>query len=92
MWRARGPVGVVGTVEVQPVNANFMRPFKTVIIRFGAPMRMDPPEDPDDPLANHDHTECRSFTDHLMHEIARLSERRLHRRVRSRPGPSVAPA
>ena len=29
------PVGVVGTVEVQPVNAKFMRPFKTVTIRFG---------------------------------------------------------
>src|ERR1700736_3241863 len=27
------PVGVVGTVEVQPVNSKFMRPFKTVIIR-----------------------------------------------------------
>jgi 1-acyl-sn-glycerol-3-phosphate acyltransferase len=69
------PVGVVGTVEVQPVNSKFMRPFKTVIIRFGAPMQMDPPENPDDPLANHDHSECRSFTDRLMHEIARLSER-----------------
>ena len=43
------PVGVVGTVDVQPVNSNFMRPFKTVIIRFGAPMQMDPPENPDDP-------------------------------------------
>jgi 1-acyl-sn-glycerol-3-phosphate acyltransferase len=69
------PVGVIGTVEVQPVNSNFLRPFKTVIIHFGAPMQMDPPEDPDDPLANHDHTECRAFTDRLMHEIARLSER-----------------
>ena len=52
-----------------------MRPFKTVTIRFGAPMQMDPPEDPDDPLANHDHTQCRDFTDRLMREIARLSER-----------------
>jgi 1-acyl-sn-glycerol-3-phosphate acyltransferase len=69
------PVGVVGTVEVQPVNAKFMRPFKTVTIRFGKPMQMDPPENPDDPLANHDHTQCRDFTDRLMHEIARLSDR-----------------
>ena len=69
------PVGVIGTVEVQPVNSKFMHPFKTVIIRFGAPMQMAPPEDPDDPLANHDHTECRAFTDQLMHEIARLSGR-----------------
>ena len=69
------PVGVVGTVDVQPVNSKFMRPFKTVVIRFGKPMQMDPPENPADPLANHDHTECRAFTDRLMHEIASLSER-----------------
>ena len=69
------PVGVIGTVEVQPVNAKMMRPFHTVTIRFGAPMQMDPPENPADPLENHDHTQCRSFTDRLMHEIARLSER-----------------
>ena len=68
------PVGVIGTTDVQPVNAKFMRPFKTVTIRFGEPMQMDPPENPADPL-DHDHTVCRSFTDRLMHEIARLSER-----------------
>ena len=69
------PVGVVGTEEVQPVDAKMMRPFKTVIIRFGAPMLMDPPENPADPLENHDHAVCRQFTDRLMREIARLSER-----------------
>ena len=37
------PVGVVGTVEVQPVNSKFMRPFKRVTIRFGKPMEMPPP-------------------------------------------------
>ena len=40
------PVGVVGTVEVQPVNSKFMRPFKTVTIRFGKPMQIDPPAIP----------------------------------------------
>ncbi len=69
------PVGVVGTVEVQPVNSNMLRPFKTVTIRFGKPMRMEGPVNPDDPMEDHDHTKCRSFTDDLMHEIARLSER-----------------
>jgi 1-acyl-sn-glycerol-3-phosphate acyltransferase len=69
------PVGVVGTVEVQPVNSKFMRPFKHVTIRFGRPMEMPPPVDPDDPMEGHDHTECRAFTDSLMREIARLSER-----------------
>ena len=66
---------MIGTVDVQPVNSKLMRPFKTVTIRFGQPMQMDPPENPDDPLENHDHTQCRAFTDRLMHEIARLSER-----------------
>jgi 1-acyl-sn-glycerol-3-phosphate acyltransferase len=69
------PVGIVGTTEVQPVNSNFMRPFKRVTIRFGTPMQMEQPENPNDPLDGHDHTQCRSFTDRLMHEIARLSER-----------------
>jgi 1-acyl-sn-glycerol-3-phosphate acyltransferase len=69
------PVGVIGTVDVQPVNSNVWHPFKTVTIRFGAPMQMDPPDDPAHPLANHDHTQCRAFTDELMHEIARLAER-----------------
>jgi len=69
------PVGVVGTVEVQPVNSKIMRPFKHVIIRFGRPMEMPPPVNPDDPLEGHDHTDCRAFTDSLMREIARLSGR-----------------
>ncbi len=85
------PVGLIGTVDVQPVNAKMMRPFHTVTIRFGAPMQMDPPENPADPLENHDHTQCRSFTDRLMHEIARLSEREyVDEYVPSRA--SVAPA
>ena len=69
------PVGVIGTVEVQPVNSSMLRPFKTVTIRFGKPMRMPGPANPEDPMEGHDHTECRDFTDDLMHEIARLSER-----------------
>ena len=69
------PVGVVGTVDVQPVNAKFLHPFKTVVIRFGAPMQMEPAPNPDDLMEGHDHAECRDFTNRLMHEIARLSER-----------------
>ena len=85
------PVGIIGTVDVQPVNSKFMRPFKTVTIRFGAPMQMDPPEDPVHPLENHDHTQCRDFTDQLMHEIARLSERPyIDEYVPSRPQAAAA--
>ena len=69
------PVGIVGTVEVQPVNSMVMRPFRTVTVRFGAPMQMDPVPDPGDPQVGHDHAVCRRFTDDLMKEIARLSKR-----------------
>lgn len=69
------PVGILGTVDVQPVNARFMRPFKRVTVRFGEPMRMEGAEDPADPMADHDHRRCRAFTDDLMKEISRLSER-----------------
>ena len=85
------PVGIIGTVDVQPVNSNFMRPFKTVTIRFGAPMQMTPPEDPAHPLQGHDHTECRDFTDGLMREIARLSGREyVDEYVPSRPQAEAA--
>ncbi|MHB8317869.1 MAG: lysophospholipid acyltransferase family protein [Acidimicrobiales bacterium] len=69
------PVGIVGTEAVQPLDAKLMRPFHKVTVRFGKPMQMVPAADPNDPLVDHDHAKCRSFTDHLMHEIARLSER-----------------
>jgi 1-acyl-sn-glycerol-3-phosphate acyltransferase len=67
------PVGMSGTVTVQPVDSRIPRPFRTVTLRFGAPMTMVPASDPSDPMADHDHAECRSFTDGLMREIARLS-------------------
>lgn len=67
------PVGISGTVAVQPVDSRILRPFRTVTVRFGAPMTMVPAADPSDPMADHDHAECRSFTDRLMREIASLS-------------------
>ncbi len=67
------PVGIVGTVAVQPVGSWILRPFRTVTVRVGQPMRMVPAADPVDPLADHDHTACRAFTDELMREIARLA-------------------
>ena len=53
------PSGWSGTSEIQPPGSNGPRPFKSVTIRFGPPMQMDPPENPADPLENHDHTQCR---------------------------------
>lgn len=69
------PVGISGTVDVQPIGKRLMRPWKTVTVRFGEPMRMQPAADHADPMADHDHAHCRAFTDALMHEISRLSGR-----------------
>ena len=107
MRRADHPRRHVGTVEVQPVNSKFMRPFKTrdhpLRAAHGDGRRR---QNPADPLEGHDHTQCRAFTDRLMHEIARLSEReyvdeyvpsRAERRssltetVAQRPSPSKQP-
>lgn len=70
------PVGIVGTGSVQPVDARLLRPFRTVTVRFGPPVRMEPAADRADPLADHDHAACRRFTDDLMRAIAGLSESR----------------
>ena len=67
------PAGISGTATVQPVDSRSFRPFRTVTVRFGPPMMMTPASDPSDPLADHDHHECRRFTDDLMGEIARLA-------------------
>lgn len=69
------PVGIEGTVAVQPVGKRLLRPGKAVVVRFGPPMRMSPAADRLHPLEDHDHRECRAFTDALMREIARLSRR-----------------
>jgi 1-acyl-sn-glycerol-3-phosphate acyltransferase len=86
------PVGITGTVDVQPVGKRLMRPGRTVVVAFGPPMRMAPTADPLHPLEDHDHRECRAFTDDLMHEIARLSGRPyVDEYVPKRaPSPSVA--
>lgn len=69
------PVGIDGTAEVQPIGCRLLHPFRTVTVRFGPPLRMVPAADPGDPMADHDHTACRAFTDDLMKEISRLSRR-----------------
>jgi 1-acyl-sn-glycerol-3-phosphate acyltransferase len=63
------PVGVVGTTEVQPRGSMMLRPFRTVIVRFGEPLDLSrfTGEPADDPLA------LRTVTDELMFEIRRLS-------------------
>ncbi len=67
------PVGIQGTSAVQPVGKRLMRPGKKVVVRFGPPMHMVSAPGRARPLADHDHRQCRAFTDALMREIARLS-------------------
>jgi 1-acyl-sn-glycerol-3-phosphate acyltransferase len=63
------PVGLVGTTDVQPRGSTFMRPFRRVTIRFGAPLDLSRFEGTSgtDPLA------LRAVTDELMFEIRRLT-------------------
>ena len=62
------PVGVLGTVEVQPPDAKFPRPFRNVHIRFGQPIS---PERYLDRLD--DRMALRQLTDEVMFEIRRLT-------------------
>ena len=62
------PIGLVGTDNVQPVDARLIKLFRRVTIRFGEPI--DPAryaEQPNDRLA------LRELTDEVMYEIAQLS-------------------
>lgn len=74
------PIGVSGTVDVQPVGLSYMRPFRTVTIRFGPPVQIGPLDDP---------SSAREATDALMREIADLSGSKYHDsyipRKKSRP-------
>jgi len=63
------PVGVRGTRAVQPIGKLMLRPFKTVEIRFGAPI--DFCARYGDRL--HDRLVLRQITDDLMFEISQLS-------------------
>jgi len=62
------PIGLVGTDDVQPVDARFPRLFRQVTIRFGEPIEADR-------YANRDadHLAFRELADEVMYEIAQLS-------------------
>ena len=61
------PVGVVGTLDVQPVGSVTLRPFKTVTVSFGAPVHADRFGSPNDPRL------MRTVTDAVMFEIAEMT-------------------
>jgi 1-acyl-sn-glycerol-3-phosphate acyltransferase len=61
------PVGMQGTVAVQPPDSVMLKPFKTVSIKFGAPMWPSDFGSLDDPRL------ARNMTDAVMYEISQLS-------------------
>jgi len=80
------PVGIVGTRRVQPPGSMFMRPFRTVTVRFGSPVsyglggatvttgRCAPDATPGgNGGAELDQDALRALTDALMADIASLS-------------------
>ena len=69
------PVGIIGTDQVQPYGRRTLSPFKVVTIRFGPPMHLTSGPSDDEEEMHDDHPVCRAFTDDLMKEIARLSQR-----------------
>ncbi len=62
------PVGLVGTDEIQPTDSKMPRFFRTVTVRFGAPIDLRHYEGRVD-----DHLALRQLTDELMYEIQSLS-------------------
>jgi 1-acyl-sn-glycerol-3-phosphate acyltransferase len=63
------PVGLVGTDECQPTDAKLPRAFRTVHVRFGAPLFARAAPDGDERLA------LRALTDEVMFEIVQLCAR-----------------
>ena len=62
------PVGMIGTDEIQPTDSKMPRLFRTVTIRFGAPIDVGHYAGRAD-----DHLALRQLTDELMYEIHTLS-------------------
>ena len=61
------PVGMHGTISIQPPDSVMLKPFKTCTVRFGAPMWPADFGSLDDPRL------ARTMTDAVMYEISQLS-------------------
>ncbi len=61
------PVGIQGTLDVQPVGSVALRPFKNVTVSFAKPIRVGDFGDPNDPRL------ARKVTDAVMFEIADMT-------------------
>ena len=61
------PVGIVGTLDVQPVGSVSLRPFKDVTVSFAKPIHAGDFGDPNDPRL------ARKMIDAVMFEIAQMT-------------------
>jgi len=62
------PVGLIGTDDVQPTDAKLPRCFRTITVRFGAPLDTSRGAG-----RHHDHLALRQLTDELMYEVHALT-------------------
>ncbi|MFZ4585462.1 MAG: lysophospholipid acyltransferase family protein [Acidimicrobiia bacterium] len=62
------PCGLVGTDEIQPVDKRMPRFFKTVHLRFGAPIHADARGSGDE-----DHLTLRAIADEVMFELQQIT-------------------
>ncbi|MCU4184096.1 1-acyl-sn-glycerol-3-phosphate acyltransferase [Acidiferrimicrobium sp. IK] len=76
------PIGLHGTADAQPIGARFPRPFRTLTVAIGAPLRWDA-----EPGAEDDRDTLRRVTDEIVEAIAALSgqERVAHYAKRNCP-------
>src|SRR5437763_1711020 len=63
-----GPVGIVGSRDIQPPDAKLPKLFRTVSIRFGPPLMVERYRD-----REHDRLVLRQIVDEVMFEIRALS-------------------
>ena len=82
------PVGIIGTADVQPVGALVPRPFKSVVLRIGSPMRW-----PELAARAADREVLRDVTDDVIDAIGALTgqERVGHYAKRHRAQEEAAP-
>ncbi|MEM9748378.1 MAG: lysophospholipid acyltransferase family protein [Actinomycetota bacterium] len=80
------PVGMTGTLDVQPPDTFMMKTGKKVTVNFGAPMWAASFGDPNDPRT------MRRFIDAVMFEIAGLSGQTYVDEYAGAPAPTEAPA
>jgi 1-acyl-sn-glycerol-3-phosphate acyltransferase len=79
------PVGLIGTDAVQDPNQRLPRPFKTIRVRYGQPVAVNP-----DTTGQSKAARSRTLTDAVMHDIAELCEQPYDHHYARPPSPTAA--